>query len=190
MFWFEENNSNNEYSIKRTTLNTISDILTLSFNLVNPVAMTIDVVTETLYWIDNNTVSSSSLNGSNKQDIYTSTDIIDSIAVFEDYLYISSSTINKVTRVYKRDTTRVDSMFNIYNHCIGRNGSFIISSHTGVYILQFDGIQQLRILHPLAQPITSESGKIYILQYIVITVLYIIIMPIIHVIYEYILSME
>ena len=104
LFWIEET-SDNHYSIRRSSLNG-SMVVTVIENLVKPVAMAMDVVMEQLYWIDINnggvTVSRSLFDGSGLEEVYTSDNqSFDSIAVFEDYIYLSSLTSSKITRINK-----------------------------------------------------------------------------------------
>ena len=97
-----------EYFIKRGSLdasNSSGDILSFNFTLNNPTAMAVDVVADQLYWISSgNMVSRSSFDGSNLQEVYTSSDGIDSIAVFEDFLYLSSFSRNITDRIKISDT--------------------------------------------------------------------------------------
>lgn len=88
-----------------------SNVVTIATEVVNPVAMAIDVVDLKLYWIsDNGHVCSSSFDGSNRNVVHVSEDVVfDGIAVFEDFIYLTDSANSSILRINKLTTN--DSKF-------------------------------------------------------------------------------
>lgn len=80
-----------------------SNVITIATSIVNPVAMAVDVVTLKLYWISHNgRINVASFIGSDHQVLYwNSNAILDGIAIFEDYIYVTDTSINAILRINK-----------------------------------------------------------------------------------------
>ena len=105
IFWAEGNSVSNS-TIKRANLNG-SNVVTIATEVVNPVAMAIDVVDLKLYWVsDNGRVCCSSFDGSNQAVVYVSDQgaVFGGIAVFEDFIYLTNSANSSIIRINKLTT--------------------------------------------------------------------------------------
>ncbi|XP_019854787.1 PREDICTED: uncharacterized protein LOC100641362, partial [Amphimedon queenslandica] len=104
IFWAEGSSVSNS-TIKRANLNG-SNVVTIATEVVNPVAMAIDVVDLKLYWIsDNGHVCRSSFDGSNQGVVHVSEDVVfNGIAVFEDFIYLTNSANSSIIRINKLTT--------------------------------------------------------------------------------------
>ena len=105
MFWIEGPDSHS--SIKRSSLNG-TGVVSITTNIDHPVAMAIDVIAEKLYWISNNgSVFVSSFDGENLDIVYENENTnFSAIAVFEDFIYLTSSSTNEIFRVTKFTDTQ------------------------------------------------------------------------------------
>ena len=105
IFWAEGNSVSNS-TIKRANLNG-SNVVTIATEVVNPVAMAIDVVDLKLYWVsDNGRVCCSSFDGSNQAVVYVGDQgaVFGGIAVFEDFIYLTNSANSSIIRINKLTT--------------------------------------------------------------------------------------
>lgn len=104
VFWFEKTTEDDEYSIKRTSLDNDDGIYTFPFQLEDPVAMAIDSAAETVYWaLEDGVIGKSSFDGSNANTniFHYNESNFNSIALFGDYLYICVANAKTVVRINK-----------------------------------------------------------------------------------------
>lgn len=135
-----------------------SNVVTIATNVINPVAMAIDVIIDKIFWISNvGQVNCASLDGTNLEVAFTDDAVTFSgIAVFEDSIYLTESLNNTIIRVNKFNRPGIVMILIHYN---------IIKFTVGSLIVKYDiddGLKTLKsihVIHPLQQTLTAPGNQ-------------------------------
>lgn len=135
-----------------------SNVVTIATNVINPVAMAIDVIIDKIFWISNvGQVNCASLDGTNFEVVFTDDAVTFSgIAVFEDSIYLTESLNNTIVRVNKFNRPGIVMILIHYN---------IIKFTVGSLIVKYDiddGLKTLKsihVIHPLQQTLTAPGNQ-------------------------------
>lgn len=139
-----------------------SNVVTIATNVINPVAMAIDVVTDKIFWISNvGQVNCASLDGTNLEVVFTDDAVIFSgIAVFEDWIYLTESLNRTIVRVNKFNRPGIVMILNHYNIIKFTVGSLVVKYDIND---ELETLKSIHVIHPLQQTLSASGNQRFLI---------------------------